>query len=170
MGSLLIQYKNVTSRPLSPHFSFFFFLNAHFSSIFFPLVTSPLFTPSFLIMQTWSWNECVSSISVWFLLTDENGSALIKMAVQKEPQRGSDYLDLSWSLFSFSMCFFGGKCHTFITDIEREEYTTTWNEMQQPACEKQYTNANNLTWSIHFIMLLYGVGLSKLVLFSKLSI
>lgn len=44
---------------------------------------------------------CVSNLSL-ILLTDKNGSALIKMAVQKEPQRDSDYLDLSLSVyFSF---------------------------------------------------------------------
>lgn len=50
---------------------------------------------------------CVSPISCLILLTDKNGSALIKMAVQKEPQRDSDYLDLSLSpssvYFSFSV-------------------------------------------------------------------
>lgn len=48
---------------------------------------------------------CVSPISCLILLTDKNGSALIKMAVQKEPQRNSDYLDLSLSL-SLSRSFF----------------------------------------------------------------
>lgn len=51
---------------------------------------------------------CASPISCLISLTDKNGSALIKMAVQKEPQRDSDYLDLSLSLslsvsFSFSV-------------------------------------------------------------------
>lgn len=105
---------------------------------------------------------------------NENGSALIKMAVQKEPQRGSDYLDLSQSAFLllnvFFFFFWRWVSHIFKTDIEREEYKTTWNEMQQPACEKQLTNANNLTWSICFILLLFGVAKSKYILSSKLSI
>lgn len=47
---------------------------------------------------------CASPISCLISLTDKNGSALIKMAVQKEPQRDSDYLSLSLSVsFSFSV-------------------------------------------------------------------
>lgn len=77
------------------------FLSTHIFPPFSPLLTSPPFTPSFIIMQSWSWCVCVSNLSL-ILLTDKNGSALIKMAVQKEPQRDSDYLDLSLSVyFSF---------------------------------------------------------------------
>lgn len=83
---------------------FFFSLSTHTFPQFFPLLTSPPFTTPFLIMQTWSWCVCVSPISCLISLTDKNGSALIKMAVQKEPQRDSDYLDLSLSLsLSFSV-------------------------------------------------------------------
>lgn len=97
MGSLLIQYKNVTSRP--PSLS----LNTHFSSIFPSPNLSPFhpFFPDYADLELV--RVCVSNLCL-ILLTDNNGSALIKMAVQKEPQRDSDYLDLSLSVsFSFSV-------------------------------------------------------------------
>lgn len=83
--------------------SFFFSLNTHFSSIFPSPNLSPFhpFFPDYADLELV--RVCVSNLCL-ILFTDKNGSALIKMAVQKEPQRDSDYLDLSLSVsFSFSV-------------------------------------------------------------------
>lgn len=101
MGSLLIQYKNLTSRPPSLSLILFLSLNTHFSSIF----PSPNLSPFHPFFPDYADLELVRVSNLCLILfTDKNGSALIKMAVQKEPQRDSDYIDLSLSVsFSFSV-------------------------------------------------------------------
>ncbi len=117
MGSLLIQYKNVTSRPPSLSLILFLSLNTHFSSIF-SLLTSHPFTPSFLIMQTWSWCVYLSPTSVWFCQRQE------RICLDKDgcSERATEGFRLPWSLSFFLLlgfCWWGG-CDTFLNLILRE--------------------------------------------------